>query len=124
MRSIHRLALFGSVVSLVFSLATCDDDDDFLGPELNRTVDAALAAQGKDVFRTETFGDESFWTDTLMMHRVIQSSVSPNTALSVGLKVDVDALPQSVRDAIQAGQVNLNSPATTVTLLKLGAVVG
>jgi mono/diheme cytochrome c family protein len=89
-----------------------------------RPLDPALVAQGKTIFRTDTYGDESFWTDTLRMHEVIASSVSPATALSVGLKVDLDALPQAVRDAITAGQVDLNSPATTVALLKLGAVVG
>jgi mono/diheme cytochrome c family protein len=60
----------------------------------------------------------------LRLHEVIQQAVSPATALEVGLKVDVDALPTAVRQAIQAGQVDLNDPATTVTLLKLNAVVG
>jgi cytochrome c553 len=55
---------------------------------------------------------------------VIRTSVSPATALSVGLKVDADALPEAVKSAIAGGTVDLNSPATTVTLLKLGAVVG
>jgi mono/diheme cytochrome c family protein len=87
-------------------------------------LDPALVAQGKTVFRLDTYGDETFWTDTLRLHEVVRSSVSPKTALSVGLKVDVDTLPESVRTALQAGQVNLDDPATTVTLLKLGAVVG
>lgn len=87
-------------------------------------LDPALVAQGKTVFRLDTYGDESFWTDTLQLNQVIQSSVSPKTALSVGLKVDVDTLPASVKAALQAGQINLDDPATTVTLLKLGAVVG
>ena len=86
--------------------------------------DAALTAEGKTIFRQDTFGDETFWTDTLRMHEVIATGVSPKTALSVGLKVDMDALPQAVSDAIKNGQVNLDDPATTVTLLKLGAVVG
>ncbi len=58
------------------------------------------------------------------MHEVVQKSVSPKTALSVGLKVDADAIPADVAAAIKAGQVNLDDPATTVTLLKLNAVVG
>ena len=88
------------------------------------TLDPALIAQGKTVFRLDTYGDESFWTDTLRLHEAVRSGVSPKTALSVGLKVDVDTLPASVQAALQAGQVNLDDPATTVTLLKLGAVVG
>jgi len=87
-------------------------------------LDPALIGKGKSVFRFDTYGNETFWTDTLRMHEVIAGEVSPRTALSVGLKVDVDTLPPSVRDAIAAGQVNLDDPAATVTLLKLGAVVG
>jgi cytochrome c553 len=81
-------------------------------------------AQGRQIFRFDTFGDEQFWTDTARMHEVVQKSVSPTTALSVGLKVDAEAIPPDVAQAIKAGQVDLNSPATTVTLLKLNAVVG
>ena len=81
-------------------------------------------AAGREVFRFDTFGDEQFWTDTARMHEVVQKSVSPATALSVGLKVDADAIPPDVAAAIKAGKVDLNDPATTVTLLKLNAVVG
>jgi len=84
----------------------------------------ATLAEGQRIFRHETFGDEKFWTDTARMHEVVQSAVSPSTALKVGLKVDADAIPAAVAQAIKAGQVDLNSPATTVTLLKLNAVVG
>ncbi|HUF27205.1 MAG TPA: hypothetical protein VMM18_09535 [Gemmatimonadaceae bacterium] len=111
--------LIGLIVA--FTMVACDDDDDPTGP---RPLDAALVAQGKTVFRFDTFGDETFWTDTLRMHEVIRSAVSPTTALSVGLKVDADTLPQAVKDALTAGQIDLDDPATTVTLLKLGAVVG
>ena len=78
---------------------------------------------GKQVFRFDTFGDEQLWTDTLQMQKVIPQ-ISPATALSVGLKVDSEALPAAVIDAIKAGQVDLNDPAVTVQLLKLNAVVG
>src|SRR4051812_13908186 len=87
-------------------------------------LDAQLVAQGKNIFRFETFGDESFWTDTLRMHEVIRSAVDPTTALSVGLKVDTDSLPPAVVAGIQNGSISLTSPATTVALLKLNAVVG
>ncbi len=79
---------------------------------------------GQQVFRYDTFGDEQFWTDTARMHEVVQRSVSPAIALSVGLKVDADAIPADVAAAIKAGKVDLNDPATTVTLLKLNAVIG
>jgi mono/diheme cytochrome c family protein len=84
----------------------------------------ALAAQGKQVFRFDTFGDEAFWTDKLKMNEVISQAVDPVTALSVGLKVDAEALPAAVVAGIQNGTVDLKSPATTVALLKLDAVVG
>nr|MDP9177210.1 hypothetical protein [Gemmatimonadota bacterium] len=87
-------------------------------------LSAANLAEGQRVFRFDTFGDEQFWTDTARMHEVVQKSVSPETALSVGLKVDADAIPPDVAAAIKAGKVDLKDPATTVTLLKLNAVVG
>lgn len=81
-------------------------------------------AAGQRIFRFDTFGDEQFWTDTARMHEVVQKSVSPATALSVGLKVDSDAIPAELAAAIKAGKVDLKDPATTVALLKLNAVVG
>lgn len=122
-KGVRRLGGTAVALAAVGTLAMCNGRNP-LGPRLDRPVDPQLAAQGKDVFRNYTFGDEVYWTDTLRMHEVIQKGVSPTTALQVGLKVDVDALPQAVRAAIQAGQVDLNDPATTVTLLKLNAVLG
>jgi mono/diheme cytochrome c family protein len=55
---------------------------------------------------------------------VIQADVDPMTALSVGLKVDAEALPAEVGAGIQSGAISLTDPATTVALLKLNAVVG
>ena len=81
------------------------------------------SGDGKTIFRFDTFGDEQLWTDTLQMQKVI-STISPKTALSVGLKVDSDALPPDVIKAIQAGHVNLDDPAVTIELLKLNAVIG
>ncbi len=94
------------------------------GSNSSDTTQAELAEQGKQIFRFDTFGDEAQWTDTLRMHEVIRTAVDPVTALSVGLKVDSEALPAAVVQGIQNGSVDLKSPATTVTLLKLNAVVG
>jgi len=113
------LLFLGLGLVLGLTVHACDD-----GPTEPEPPDPALVAQGKTIFRFETFGDETFWTDTLRLHEVVQSSVSPALALQVGLKVDADTLPQAVKDALAAGQIDLASPATTVTLLKLGAVVG
>ena len=66
-------------------------------------------AEGKSIFRFDTFGDEQLWTDTLRMQEVVKN-LSPRTALSVGLKVDSDALPPELIDAIKAGQVTSTTP--------------
>jgi hypothetical protein len=78
---------------------------------------------GQTIFRYDTFGDEQLWTNVLRMHEVIPH-VDPATALAVGLKVDVDALPPAVITALRAGAVDLTNPANTVELLRLNAVVG
>jgi len=80
-------------------------------------------AAGQRIFRYDTFGDEQLWTDVLRMHEVV-ATVPPATALAVGLKVDVDALPPAVIEALSAGQVDVTDPAVTVELLRLNAVVG
>ena len=91
-----------------------------------------LLERGREVFRYDTFGDQDFWGGALGLHQAIEGAkhggvgpgVSPATALAVGLKVDQDALPASLVKAIQAGQVDLNDPGTTLALLKLNAVIG
>ena len=98
----------------------------------NRNAATRLFAQGKKVFRFDTFGDEAFWGGTLQLHQAIEGAklggvgpgVSPKTALAVGLKVDSEALPASLQKALAAGKVDLDNPATTLALLKLNAVVG
>ena len=88
--------------------------------------------QGEQIFRFDTFGDQAFWGDTLKLHQAIEGAalggvgpgVSPKSALAVGLKVDVDALPSHLLQQILHGQVDLNDPAVTLALLKLNAVVG
>ena len=93
---------------------------------------ATMIMEGRHTFRFDTFGDESYWGDTLGLHKAIEGAklggvgggVSPATALAVGLKVDVDALPPALIEALKQGRVDLNSPATTLALLKLNSVVG
>jgi len=120
-RSLVRWSALGALLSAVI-VVSCDSDEP-TEPTVE-SLDPALVAAGKDIFRFDTFGDEKYWTDTLRMHEVISSAVTPVAALSVGLKVDADALPQAVKDALAAGNVDLRSTATTLTLLKLNAVVG
>ena len=89
-------------------------------------------SEGRETFRFDTFGDEDFWGGTLQLHKAIEGSrfggvgagVSPRTALALGLKVDVDALPAALQEQLKHGKVNLDDPAVTLALLKLNAVVG
>lgn len=101
----------------------------------DRHIDAyarRLIEEGRHIFRFDTFGSEAFFGDALGLHKAIAgeknggvgAGVSPKTALAVGLKVDVDALPEQVKAQIKAGKVNLDDPATTLALLQLNAVVG
>jgi cytochrome c5 len=88
-------------------------------PQATQESSAAEVAEGQRVFRFETFGDEQLWTDKLHLHEVVEKNVDPTTALKVGLKVDADVLPAGLLE-----KVDLKSPATTVALLKMNAVVG
>jgi hypothetical protein len=88
--------------------------------------------EGRHTFRYETFGDEAFWTDVLGLNRAVAgeknggvgAGVSPKAALQLGLKVDMDALPADLVAQIRAGRVNMDDPATTLSLIKLNAVLG
>jgi len=113
------LALPFVAAAIATALAACGGSDDDNGPPPVNVIE-----QGRQIFRFDTFGDEAQWTDALRMHEVIASAVDPLTALAVGLKVDAEALPPAVVEGIRNGSVNLRSPATTIALLKLDAVVG
>jgi hypothetical protein len=88
--------------------------------------------EGRRTFRFDTFGDEEFWGGMLQLHKAIEGAalggvgpgVSPRNALALGLKIDVSALPRSVQQQLAQRQLDLDSPATTLALLKLDAVVG
>ena len=96
------------------------------------TNTTTLMRQGKQTFRFDTFGDQSFWGGTLQLEKSIEGAahggvgpgLSPKQALALGLKVDVNALPKALQQAILAGKVNLNDPGVTLALLKLNAVIG
>ena len=91
-----------------------------------------MLEEGRRIFRSDTFGSEAFFGDALQLHKAIAGAknggigagVSPKTALTVGLKVDADALPDELKTQLKAGKVDLDDPATTLALLKLNAVVG
>lgn len=114
------LVLVGASLALTSTSAQEDD------------ANRQLIEEGREIFRFDTFGDEVFWGGTLQLHQAIAGEqlggvgpgVSPNTALSVGLKVDAEVLPAELVEQIRAGEVDLDDPATTLALLELNAVVG
>ncbi len=109
------------VATLTVALAGCGTTKPAAtaNPPATEETSAILLAEGEKTFRFETFGDDQVWTDTLRLHEVVEKSVDPTTALKVGLKVDADVLPAGLLE-----KVDLKSPATTVALLKMNAIVG
>ena len=91
-----------------------------------------MVVQGRRAFRFDTFGDESFWGDAIKLHLAIEGAkfggtgpgLSPAAALSLGLKVDIAALPASLVTDLKNGAVDLNDPAVTLSLLQLNSVLG
>jgi hypothetical protein len=105
-------------------LVPAQDDDnksDFLGNA--RQNARQLVDQGQQIFRFDTYGDETFWGDQLGLHQVV-ASTSPSQALDLGLKVDSEKLSPAVVAEIKRGKINLNDPAVTVQLIKANAVLG
>ncbi|WP_206604242.1 hypothetical protein [Aquimarina sediminis] len=135
-----RKAQFILVLACLSLLFTQCKDDDLIPipteliipPAIELDLDPDLVNQGKDVFRHDTFGSEAQWTDLLELDMAILGEVnggfgpglSPSTALTIGLKVDAEVLPQAVVDGISDGSIDLDDPMTTVALLNLDAVVG
>jgi hypothetical protein len=117
---------FGALAAI--GLCACTDDENVTRATPLNNDGAAGAGGGTDsdggvqdgraIFRNDTFGDERFWTDQLRLHEVF-ATVAPTAALGLGLKVDSDLVPASV-----LASADLDAPATTVALLKLGAVIG
>lgn len=124
-----KITLHAVLIVALFSLFSCNKGDyGHIPPGEGELplppLDKALVQEGKQIFRYDTFGDESFWTDVLKMNTVIETGVSPATALAVGLKVDATALPAAVVAGIENGSISLNDPQSTLALISLNAVVG
>ncbi len=125
------LATVVFAVSAAISAGDAEETATTVGAAIDKHTQRTLI-EGRQIFRFDTFGDEAFWGDTIRLHQAIEGTrfggvgpgVSPKTALAVGLKVDVDALPSDLIASLEKGQVDLNDPATTLALLKLNAVVG
>jgi hypothetical protein len=132
-KNVYMVTL-GTVGVLLISLGLWGFNRQTLAQNSDPVADNALRLieEGRQIFRYDTFGDEVFWGDTLQLHLAIAGEanggigggLSPNAALGLGLKVDAEAIPADLAAQIQAGEVNLDDPATTLALLQLNAVVG
>jgi hypothetical protein len=130
--AVGALLLLGGIIFNGTVSAITGSSSDASPEALNTAQSRELLNRGKRIFRFDTFGDQAFWGGALRLHKAIEGEklggvgpgVSPKTALAVGLKVDVEALPRSVKQAIAEGDVDLDDPATTLALLKLNSVVG
>ena len=138
----NKTILAALVLALLPFFGKADDDisarhraDATSGDAFDREIlqnNARLFTKGRHYFRYDTFGDEAFWGDALKLHLALAGEnnggvgpgVRPRTALAVGLKVDVEALPHSLRAKLRAGKINLDDPAITLALLKLNSVIG
>jgi mono/diheme cytochrome c family protein len=78
-----------------------------------------IVAEGKRIFRFDTFGDEQFWTDKARLHEVIEQQLQPLEALGLGLKVDLDNL-----NLLRFVFHNPFAVSGTKELLRQNAVVG
>ncbi len=126
------LALFCIVLFAQQKRSSSGSDPRSASDKTNLENAVEMANHGRQVFRFDTFDDQAFWGDALKLDQAIEGAklggvgpgLSPKAALSVGLKVDVDALPESLIEQLKQGKVNLDDPAITVALLKLNSVVG
>jgi hypothetical protein len=127
MKTRHIAAM--TIAALLSTMAGARDFPNGFSTEANALKQVR---EGRDTFRYATFGDEAFWGDGIGLHLALAGAanggvgpgVSPKAALAAGLKVDVNALPRPLLRALARGKVDLDSPATTLQLLKLDAVVG
>ncbi|MFM6927754.1 MAG: hypothetical protein ACKOX6_04780 [Bdellovibrio sp.] len=130
-----KLLLASAILAVTTSVAAMAIGKDNIAKAFDKIINrhsAKLLEEGKEIFRHDTFGSETFWGDKLRLHHAIIGEknggvgpgVSPKTALAVGLKVDVESLTPETLDAIKQGKVDLDDPNTSILLLKEDAIVG
>jgi hypothetical protein len=91
-----------------------------------------MLAEGRKIFRYDTFGSEEFWGGSLRLHEALVGEklggvgpgVTARQALQLGLKVDIAALPNILVEVLRTRAVDLDKVETTVELLRANSVVG
>jgi hypothetical protein len=105
--------LFLSVSPMPISAQTGGKEFDQAAVELAKRY----LEEGRKTFCFDTFGSEDFWGGKLKLHNAVMgeklggvgAGVNPEQALKLGLKVDVDAIPKKVADALNKGEVDLTA---------------
>src|SRR6478752_5156351 len=98
---LHRKYSIFIIATLAAVLLINCNKLDFLNPF---KPNSQLAKDGKEIFRYDTYNDETFWSGLLHIDKAIAGAanggfgggVSPKPALAVGLKVDAAVLPANV----------------------------
>ena len=129
---IAGIGLYITLVGVAQKMPVMDGPAD-QGPRMPQQLNGNASA-GREVFRSETFGNEGFWTDAARVPQgVVKSKLTPLKALQVGLSVDVDALDMATKQAVAAelkkdptGATSklFNDPKTTIKLLNANSVIG
>jgi mono/diheme cytochrome c family protein len=82
-RFLHQRLRTALLCLVIGGVIACGNNDPAAAP----TSSDDEVAQGKQIFRFDTFGDETKWTDTLRMHEVI-ATVDNSFAQGVGKRLD------------------------------------
>ena len=123
-RILALLGTAGTGALLLFALSTlapASEPAEARSPAVTDPIPShaqQMLDEGRQTFRYDTFGSQAFWSRTLRIDEALKT-VTPRTALAVGLKVDAEAVPPSV-----LAHADLDDPATTAVLLRRRAVVG
>ena len=101
-------------------------------PDVKVEDTAKIIAEGKSVFRHETFGNESFWTEAARLPQgLTKSKFTPAQALKLGLSINAEALDPELQKSISkelfkeglSGKI-LNDHETTLKILNANAFIG
>lgn len=124
-----RIASFTRSPRTVIGLSSSADATYRVTFRTLQKVDPASAAaqRGFDVFMHETFGNEAFFTGLGLA--ALLNQVAPRDVVPLGVQVDLAKVPASIvavmtGSDLAAKDAALANPATTVALVKAGAVVG
>src|SRR5690349_7090240 len=111
-RKLLLVASMAAPLAVVACGSSHGGSNDQQGPPSADDDALAMVAEGRETFRHDTFGDEDFWGGKLRLHEAL-ATVTPRTALAVGLKVDSESLAGDVLSRIRRGQLDLDDPANT-----------